>query len=112
MDSREEQNLAEVRLPQRTWSTRLEVDGTAIPWNAFVREYQRGHSAHMAEALKQPILLPKDMDVVRKLKQQDLFLSLKMDLALVSSQFHFFFTYFSTNRLPHLFMLGHMCFLC
>ena len=86
MDSREEHNLAEVRLQQRTWSPRLDVDGAAIPWNASIREYQRGHSAHVAEALKQPLLLPKDMDAVRKLKQHDLFLSLKRDFAMVSSQ--------------------------
>ena len=86
MDSRVEHNLAEVRLQQRTWSPWLDVDGAAIPWNASIREYQRGHSAHVAEALKQPLLLPKDMDAVRKLKQHDLFLSLKRDSAMVSSQ--------------------------
>ena len=31
VDSREEQTLAKVRLQQRTWSPRLEVDGAAIP---------------------------------------------------------------------------------
>ena len=30
-DSREEPNGADVRLQQRTWSPRLEVDGAAIP---------------------------------------------------------------------------------
>ena len=43
VESREEQNQAKVRLSQRVWSPRLEVDGAAIPWNAFIREYQRGH---------------------------------------------------------------------
>ena len=85
MDSREEQTLAEVRTQQRTWSPRLEVDGAAIPWNASVREFQKGHSAYIVEALEQQFLLPKDMDAVRKLKQQDLFMSLKRDLAMVSS---------------------------
>ena len=72
-----------MRLPQCVWSPRLEVDGAAIPWNASVREYQRGHSAHVAEVLEQPFLLPKDMDALRKLKQHDLLLSLKRDLALI-----------------------------
>uniref|UniRef100_A0A7N2MTL5 Uncharacterized protein n=1 Tax=Quercus lobata TaxID=97700 RepID=A0A7N2MTL5_QUELO len=83
MDSQEEQTLAEVCLQQRTWSPRLEVERVPIPWNATVQECQRGHSQYAAEALKQPLLLPKDMDSVRKLKQQDLFMSLKRDLALV-----------------------------
>ena len=85
VDSREEQTLAEVCPQYRTWSPRLEVDGAAIPQNAFIRDYQRGHSTHVAEALVQPLLLPKDMDAMRKLKQQELFMSLKRDLAMVSS---------------------------
>jgi len=102
MDSREEQNLAEVHLPQHVWLPRLEVDGAAILWNASVRDYQRGHSVHVAESLKQPLLLPKDMDALRKLKQHDLFLSLEKDLALVSLH-SYSFIYFSTSILSHLF---------
>ena len=93
MDSREEQIRVEIRLQHRTWSPRLEVDGAAIPWNASVREFQRGHSAYIAEALEQPLLLPKDIDVVRKMRQQDLFMSLKRDLAMVSSQPHIFYLF-------------------
>ena len=51
----------------------------------------------MAEALEQPLLLPKDMDAVRKLKQHELFMSLKRDLAMVSSQ-SYTFIYLSINR--------------
>jgi len=42
VDSREEQNRADVHMTQHTWSPRLEVDGAPIPWNASVREFQRG----------------------------------------------------------------------
>ena len=93
VDSREEQNLAEVHLPQRVWSPRLEVDGATIPWNASIREYLKGYSTHVAEALEQSLLLPKDMDALRKLKQHDLFLSLKRDLALVSPHSHSFYLF-------------------
>ena len=51
----------------------------------------------MAEALEQPLLLPKDMDDARKLKQHELFMSLKMDLAMVSSQ-SYTFIYLSLNK--------------
>ena len=85
MDSREEQNRANVRIPQCTWSPRLEADGTAIPWNASVREFQRGHVGYIAEVLEQSLLLPKDMEAYRRFKQNDLFLSLKRDLAMVSN---------------------------
>ena len=98
VDSREEQTLAKVVWPlYRTWSPQLEVDGAAIPWNASIRDYQKAHSAHVAEALEQPLLLPKDMDDARKLKQHELFMSLKMDLAMVSSQ-SCTFIYLSLNK--------------
>ena len=42
VDSREEQNRAEVHVTQHTWSPRLEVDGAPIPWNASVLELQKG----------------------------------------------------------------------
>ena len=49
-----------------------------------------GHATHVAETLEQPLLLPKDMDALRKIRQQDLFMSLKRDLALVSILFDIF----------------------
>ena len=36
VESREEMERAEVRMPPRTWSPRLEVDGAAIPYNASI----------------------------------------------------------------------------
>ena len=69
VDSREEQNRADVRIPQCTWSPQLEVDVIAIPWNALVRDFQRGRAGYIVEALE----------------QNDLFLSLKRDLAMVSN---------------------------
>ena len=69
VDSWEEQNLAEVRLQQRTRFPQLEVNAAATLWNASVWEFQRGHSAYIVEALEQPFLLPKDIDAMRKLKQ-------------------------------------------
>ena len=43
----------------------------------------------MAEALERLLLLPKDMDALKHMRQPDLFLSLKRDLALVSSLAYF-----------------------
>ena len=84
MESKEDSLKAEVRRPQRTWSPRLELDGALIPWDASVRNFQLGHSTYVVEALKQPFLLPRDMDAYKRFKQPDLFLSLKRDLAMVS----------------------------
>ena len=83
VESREEIKRAEVRVTPRTWSLRLEVDGAAIPYNASVQEYNRGRAGYIAEALEQPVLLPRDMEAYRRFSQPELFLSLKRDLAMV-----------------------------
>jgi len=38
----------------------------------------------MAEDLERPLLLPKDIDALKNIRQPDLFISLKSDLALGS----------------------------
>ena len=76
--------MAQVRRPTRTWSPKLEVNGAPIAWDASLRHYRGGHAGYVAEALEQLFLLPKDMDVYRNFSQQELFLSLKRDLAMVS----------------------------
>ena len=83
VESRDELERAEVRVPQCTWSPWLEVDRAPIPLNASVREYQRGRAGYIAEALEQPMLLPRDMEAYRRFSQNELFLSLKRDLAMV-----------------------------
>ena len=63
--SRDEENRAEVRVNPRVWSPKLELDGVAIPYTASVREYNRGRAGYIAEALEQPVLLPRDMEAYR-----------------------------------------------
>ena len=71
------------------WAPRLELDSTAIPWDALVRNFQEGHSGYIAEALEYPLFFPRDMDALRRFKQPDLFLSLKRNLAMVSNLAYF-----------------------
>ena len=59
------------------------MDGAPIPGNASVWEYQRGRARYIAEALEQPMLLPRDMNAYRRFSLNELFLSLKRDLAMV-----------------------------
>ena len=40
---------------------------------------------YFAQALEQPLILPKDMEALRRMRQPDLFMSLKRDLAMVSA---------------------------
>ena len=60
--------MAQVRRPTRTWSPKLEVDGAPIAWDASLGHYRGGHTGHVAEALEQPLLLPKDMEAYRNFK--------------------------------------------
>ena len=76
--------MAQVRRPTHIWSPKLEVDGVPIAWDSSIRHYHGGHAGHVAEALEQPLLLPKDMEAYRNFNQPKLFLSLKRDLAMVS----------------------------
>ena len=100
MKSHEE---AEVRQGQHVWAPRLEVEGAPIPWDATLWDSRRGHATILAEALQQPLLLPKDMEGLRRTKQLDLFMSLKRNLAMVS-QLAFFFFFFVENLDAYLFI--------
>ena len=63
----------------------LELDGVPIIWDTSIRNYQAGQTGHIAEALEQPLLLPRDMEAYKRFSQQELFLSLKRDLTMVSN---------------------------
>ena len=54
--------MAQVRRLTRIWSLKLEVDGVPIAWDSSLRHYRGGHAGHVAEALNQPLPLPKDME--------------------------------------------------
>ena len=85
VESRENPPVTQMRRPSRIWSPKLEVDDVLIAWDTSIRHYNGGHTGHVAEALEQPLLLPKDMEAYRRFSQQELFLSLKKDLAMVCS---------------------------
>ena len=70
VESKEVEHSADMRNP--TWNPRLELDGAALPWNSSIREFQRGHSYHVAEALECPFLLPKDMYALKHIRQPEL----------------------------------------
>ena len=59
-----------------------------IAYDASLRHYRGGHADYVAEALKQPLLLPKDMEAYRNFNHPELFLSLKRDLAMVNDWIH------------------------
>ena len=70
---------------QRTWAPVLEMDEAPIPYDSTIRESSRGLSTHLAQALEQSPLLPRGMEAFKQTRQPDLFMSLKRDLAMVST---------------------------
>ena len=110
VDSREELPVAQVHRPTHTWFPKLEVDSVPIAYDASLRHYHGGHASHIAEALEQPLLLPKDMEAYRNFNHLKLFLSLKRDLAMVSYLIHcstlillHFLTFYSKGKTPSVF---------
>ena len=64
------------------------MDGVPIAWDSSLRHYRGGLAGHVAEALEQPFLLPKEMEAYKSFTHSELFLSLKRDLAMVSDLIH------------------------
>ena len=105
--------------PTHTWSLVLEVEGMPIAYDATLRHYRGGHAGLVAEALEQPLLLPKDMEAYRSFNHLELFLSFKRDLAMVSNSFHyssliclFFFLHFIAKVTFLFIYLGHTASFC
>ena len=118
VDSREEPLVAQVRCPTRTWSPVLEVDGVPIAYDATLRHCRGGHAGLVAEALEQPLLLPKDKEAYRTFNHPELFLSLKRDLAMVSDSIHYssfihlhFLAFYSKSDIPLVFVCCFFFFL-
>ena len=117
VDSQEELLVAQVCCPTRTWSPKLEVDSVPIAWDASLRHYRGGHAGHVAEALEQPLILPKDMKAYRNFNHPELFLSLKRDLAMVSYLIHcsiyifvHFLVFYSKGKTPFVLQVTQQVF--
>ena len=61
------------------------LDGAFLPASASIKNFQGGTTGYMADAAEQELLLPADMADLREMRKHEFFLSLKRDLALVSS---------------------------
>ena len=61
------------------------LDGAFLPASALIKNFQGGTAGYMADAAKQALFLLADMANLREMRKHEFFLSLKRDLALVSS---------------------------
>ena len=77
------------------------LDGSPLPTNSSIRDFQNEKAGYVADAVEQSLLLPEDMVDLRTLKKHEVFLSLKKDLAMVSlSSYVFFFSFLLTAKFP------------
>ena len=61
----------------------MEVDGAPLLEDASTQDFQRGTTGYVADAVEQSLLLPKDMANLKSMRQYEVFLGLKRDLAMV-----------------------------
>ena len=59
------------------WDPSLVLDGALLPLDFSIRDFQKGKTGYVANALEQPLLLPQDMVDLRTLKKLEVFLTLK-----------------------------------
>ena len=76
------------------WALRMEVDGAPLLEDASIRDFQWGTSRYVANEVEQSLLLPKDMANLRSMRQYEVFLGLKRDLAMVNLFFIFCIIFF------------------
>ena len=67
--SKEDRHMAEMRPSNPTWNPQLELDEAAIPWNSTIQKFKKGNTHYLANALEQPLLLPKDMAALKNVRQ-------------------------------------------
>ena len=72
--------------------------------DSSIRDFKKGKAGYVADALKQPLLLPQDMADQKTLKKHEAFLTLKRDLAMVWTSTYFlcyiFFFFFYLENPP------------
>ena len=66
----------------------MELDEAPLLDDASIRDFRQGTAGYVADAVEQSLLLPKDMAELKSMRQHEIFLELKRDLAMVS--FFFF----------------------
>ena len=61
------------------------LDEFPFPVNSSIKDFQQGKAENVVDTVEQALLLPNDMANLRTMRKHEVFLSLKRDLAIVSS---------------------------
>ena len=62
-----------------------------LPADMSIREFQQGRAGYVVDVVEQVLLLLADMANLKSIRKQEVFLSLKRDLAMVSPSTNSFF---------------------
>lgn len=65
------------------WAPQMVVDDQAVTTDASIRGSDSGTAACIADALEQALLLPEDMGELRRMRDHNVFMMLKKELAMV-----------------------------
>ncbi|KAK9997927.1 hypothetical protein SO802_017530 [Lithocarpus litseifolius] len=65
-----------------SWALTPMLDGAPLLATASIRDFQQGKAGYVADVVEQALLLPEDMADLRSLRRNEVFLSLKRDLAM------------------------------
>ena len=92
----------------RAWLPAPMLGGEPLTDDALIKDYNGGIGCHVASALEETLLLPKDMVELRGLRKNEVFLQAKRCLGMVCIVIFF-------NPPPPFFLLGITlisCYLC
>ena len=78
----------------QTWNPPLVLNGSLFLLDSSIKDFQKRKAGYVANALEHPLLLPDNMVDLRTMKEHEVFLTLKRDLALVSFSFSLLFFFF------------------
>ena len=78
-------------------------DGEPLRDNASIRDFNRGIGCHIASAIKEALLLPRDMAEIKNLRKNELILDNKRYLGMVRSKL--FFLFFLRSLLINMYFL-------
>ena len=97
---------ADIQLPEpQAWLPAPMLDGEPLMDDASIRDFNGGIGCHVASALEQTLLLPKDMMELRGFRRSEVFLHTKRFLGMVCTYFSTAFFLFDTILIPFFFFL-------
>ena len=78
-----QENEVVVQPEPQAWLPAPMLHGEPLMDNAFLRDFNKGEGTYVADALERSLLLPVDMEDLKNLRRQELFLSMKWYLGMV-----------------------------